>query len=111
MLDLKAKDFLFVYCMMPDEKSGEALARHLLSLKLIACANLLPKGTSFYEWKGEFQKNSEWALICKTKKSLYKKMSEELIKKHPYECPGLCAFPFHYAHPDFLKWIYKQCSF
>ncbi len=107
---LKAKDFLLVYCMVPDEKTGEELSRHLLSLKLIACANLFPPGKSFYEWEGKLQNSSERALICKTKKSLYKKMSEELIKRHPYECPGLCALPFSQAHPPFLKWIDGQCS-
>ena len=102
---LKTEDFLLVYCMVPDEKTGEHLSRHLLSLKLIACANLFPKGKSFYRWKGEFQKSEEQALICKTKKSLYKKMSEELTKKHPYECPGLCAIDFSHAHHPFLEWI------
>lgn len=96
--------------MVPDEKTGEALSRHLLSLKLIACANLFPQGKSFYEWKGEFQNSSECAFICKTKKSLYKKMSEELIKEHPYECPGLCAVPLLEAYPPFLKWIDEQCQ-
>ena len=106
---MKPKDFLFVYCMVPDEKTGEKLSQHLLSLKLIACANLFPQGKSFYEWKGQFRISSELALICKTKKSLYKKMSEELIKEHPYECPGLCAFSFSYAHKPFLKWMEEQC--
>jgi len=105
----RAEDFLLVYCMIPDEEAGERLSRHLLSLKLIACANLFPQGKSFYEWEGKFQNSSEQALICKTKKSLYKKMSEELIKHHPYECPGLCAFPFSQAHQPFLKWIDEQC--
>ena len=107
---MKAEDFLLVYCMVPDKQIGESLSRHLLSLKLIACANLFSQGKSFYEWKGQFQKSQELALIFKTKKSLYKKMSEELIKKHPYECPGLCALPLSHAHKPFLKWIDEQCS-
>ena len=107
---LKAEDFLLVYCMVPDDKTGEHISRHLLSLKLIACANLFPQGKSFYKWQGEFQNSSELALICKTKKSLYEELSKELIKKHPYECPGLCAIPLSHAHPDFLKWIDEQCS-
>lgn len=96
--------------MVPDEKTGESLAHHLLSLKLIACANLFPPGKSFYEWEGKFQRSSEQALICKTTKSSYKKMAEELIKNHPYDCPGLCAIPFSEAHPPFLKWIEEQSS-
>ena len=105
---MKAEDFLLVYCMVPDKKTAEEVARHLLSLNLIACANVFPKGQSFYKWKGKFQKSEELALILKTKKSHYKKMSKELIKKHPYECPGLCAIPFSQAHPPFLKWIHDS---
>ena len=109
--NLQPEDFLLVYCMTPDEKTGEDLSRHLLSLKLIACANLFPPGRSFYEWEGQLQNSSECALICKTKKSLYRKMAEELVKKHPYDCPGLCAVPLSQAHPPFLKWMDKECSF
>ena len=106
---MKETDFLLTYCMVPDEQTGETLARHLLSLKLIACANLFSKGKSFYFWDGKFQTSQELALICKTKKSLYKKMSEELVKKHPYDCPGLCAFSLSQGHSPFLKWIDDQC--
>ena len=102
---MKAEDFLLVYCMVPDEKSAESIAYHLLSLNLIACANVFPKAQSFYKWKGEFQKNEELALILKTKKSFYKRMSKELIRRHPYECPGLFAISFNQAHSPFLKWI------
>ena len=105
----KAEDHLLIYCMVPDEKTGEKLARHLLSLNLIACANLFPKGKSFYSWKGKFQKSEESALICKTTKSLYKKLEKEILQNHPYECPGLCALSLSQAHPPFLKWIKEQC--
>ena len=105
---MKAEDFLLVYCMVPDKKSAKKIAHHLLSLDLIACANVFPKGQSFYKWKGNLQNSEELALILKTKKSLYKKMSKELIQKHPYECPGLCALSFKQAHPPFLKWIHAS---
>ena len=60
---MKTEDFLFVYCTVPDKKTAEKIARHLLSLNLIACANALAKGQSFYKWKGKFQKTEELALI------------------------------------------------
>ncbi|MCZ0933104.1 MAG: divalent-cation tolerance protein CutA [Oligoflexia bacterium] len=105
---MKAEDFLLVYCMVPDKKSAKKIAHHLLSLNLIACANVFPKGQSFYKWKGKLEESAELALILKTKKSLYKKMSKELVQKHPYECPGLCAISFNQAHPPFLKWIHDS---
>ena len=105
---MKAEDFLLVYCMVPDKKSAEKIVHHLLSLDLIACANVFPKGQSFYKWKGKLQNSEELALILKTKKSFYKKMSKELIRQHPYECPGLCAFSFKQAYSPFLKWIHAS---
>ena len=105
---MKAEDFLLVYCMVPDKKSAEKIAYRLLSLNLIACANVFPKGQSFYKWKGELQNSEELALILKTRKNLYKKMSQELIHQHPYECPGLCAISFKQAHLPFLKWIHNS---
>ena len=110
MSKMKADDFLLLYCMVPNKKAAEGIARHLLSLNLIACANVFPKGQSFYKWKGKLQTSGELALILKTKKSFYKKVSKELIKKHPYECPGLCAVSFNQAHPPFLKWIQDSLS-
>ena len=107
---MKAGDFLLVYCMVPDKKSAEKISKHLLSLNLIACANVFPKGQSFYNWKGKFQKSEELALILKTKKSVYKEMSKELIKQHPYECPGLCAISFKEAYIPFLNWIQDSLS-
>lgn len=108
-LNSTAGDFLLIYCTVPDEKTGEHLSRHLLSKKLIACANLFPPGKSFYEWKGEFQNSSEQVLICKTKKSLYPKLEEEIKKEHPYECPCIIALSISKAHAPFLKWIDEQC--
>lgn len=103
-----AKDFLLVYCTVPDEKTGKSLSHHLLSKKLIACANLLPEGRSFYEWKGKLESETERVLICKTKKSCYRRVEEEITKKHPYECPCIVALPLSEGHPSFLKWMDEQ---
>ena len=107
---LDPKNFLLIYCTVPDEQIGEKISRHLLSKKLIACANLFPQGQSFYEWKGEFQNSSEVVLICKTKSSLYELVEKEIKKKHPYECPCITALSLSKAYGPFLKWIDEQCS-
>lgn len=106
---LKAEDFLLVYSTVPDEKTGETLSRHLLSKKLMACANLLPQGQSFYEWEGKIQSESEQILICKTTKSSYPKLEKEIKKNHPYKCPCIVALPLSQGYPPFLKWIQAQC--
>ena len=103
------KENLLIYCAVPDESAGAKISKRLLSLKLIACANLFPQARSFYEWEGKFQDTKESVLILKTTKKLYPKLEKELIKIHPYECPGLCAFLLEEAHKPFLLWIKNQC--
>lgn len=105
---LKTKDFILIYCTVPDQKSGQILSQHLLSKNLIACANLFPEGTSFYKWKGKLEKQKENILIFKTKKSYYSQLEKEIKKIHPYKCPCILSLTLTKAHTPFLKWIEKQ---
>ena len=103
-------NFCLVYTTVPDTKAAEKLARHLLSLKLVACANLLPEMKSFYEWKGKLAQDSECVLLLKTRKSLYKKVEKAIQSKHPYECPCILQLPIDSGSKDFLKWVQDSVS-
>jgi len=107
---MKAEDFLLVYCPVPSFELGEEIAYHLLSKKLVACVNLIPQAFSFYEWESKIQKTKESILLLKTKKILYVKMSQEIKKKHPYECPSIFAIALNQADVSFLKWINQSLS-
>ena len=98
-------DFCLIYTTLPDIKTAEDLARHLLSQKLIACANLLPEMKSFYEWKGELAQDTECVLLLKTRKSLYEKVEKVILSKHPYECPCILQLPISSGSEAFLKWV------
>ena len=103
-------DFCLVYTTLPDTKTAEKLARHLLSLKLVACANLLPEMKSFYEWKGKLAQDSECVLLLKTRKSLYQKVEKAIQSKHPYECPCILQLPVTSGSEAFLKWVQDRVS-
>lgn len=107
---MKAGDFLFVYCPVPSFKTAELTAKHLLSLKLVACVNVLPQGVSFYEWEGRLEKSKEFIMIVKTKKRLAGRVFKEIAKKHPYECPSICGLALDKAPPAFLKWMNDSLS-
>ena len=107
---MKAKDFLLIYCPVPSLKEGELIAKHLLSLKWTACVNLIPQGVSFYEWEGKIQKSKEFIMILKTKKTLSNRVFKEIIKKHSYDCPSICAFTLDKASLSFLKWMDQSLS-
>ena len=102
---MEAKDFLLIYCPTPSSEKAEEIAKHLLSLKLIACANLLPSARSFYRWKGQIESSQEWIIILKTSQKFSSQVFEEITKKHPYECPSICAFSMDKAPDSFLSWM------
>ena len=97
--------FLLIYCPVPSFEIAELIAKHLLSLKLVACVNVFSEGVSFYEWEGQMQKSKEFFMILKTKKKLSDPVFKEIVKKHPYECPSLCGFTLDKAPLEFLKWM------
>mmetsp|Transcript_2062 Transcript_2062/g.7386 ORF Transcript_2062/g.7386 Transcript_2062/m.7386 type:complete len:149 (-) Transcript_2062:331-777(-) len=49
---------------VPDQVTGEQLARSLLEKSLVACVNLLPKVTSMYKWEGRVRTDPEVLLVC-----------------------------------------------
>ena len=107
---LKPMDFCLIYTTAPDRKTAEKLARRLLSLKLIACANCFPEMKSLYRWKGKTVRDTECALLLKTRKSLYKKVEKAIQSAHPYDCPCVLRLPVEGGFVPFLKWIGDSVS-
>ena len=62
---------------------GEAkkIANHLLSKKLIACANMFPI-ESMYSFEGDLQEDIEFVILIKTKKENYEIVQKEIEKMH-----------------------------
>ena len=99
-----------IYTTDPDEKVGTDIARHLLEKKLIACANLLPRGQSLYLWKGTLQKEEEHVLLLKTAAHLFNPVQQELEHIHPYECPCILGLAVDQAHLPFMNWISESVA-
>ncbi len=93
-----------------DESEAMHLAQILIDDQRIACANVFPKMTSLYRWKGEVQKDSETVLILKTVKSQVEAIIETLRKNHSYEVPCILTLPILEGDPQYLTWITQQCK-
>jgi len=97
---------VLLYSPCPSKKSAQKLARHLLSKKLIACANIYPSA-SLYNWKGKLQSEKEFILIAKTTPAKAKKAKAELEKLHSYEIPCVLALPAS-SNEKYEKWAKAQ---
>lgn len=96
------------YITCPDSEHAQKLARHLLSEKLIACANILPQMQSLYWWKDQIETSTEAILLVKTNFSEYlsrESLFQRIEALHPYEVPCIMELQIGDVNEPYLNWI------
>ncbi|MDD5006222.1 MAG: divalent-cation tolerance protein CutA [Candidatus Omnitrophica bacterium] len=98
-----------VLVTIPRVFKAKKLIDFLLSKKLAACINIIPKVDSFFWWQGKIDKAKESLLVIKTKKSLFDKLVKAIKSKHPYDVPEIIAIDIVSGNKDYLEWINESC--
>ena len=96
---------ILVVTNLPDSDSAFNIARHLVQLRLAACANVLPGATSFYEWEGRLEEAREHTLVVKTVRARYGEVERAILERHPYSLPEIVAVDVTAGLPDYLSWV------
>ncbi len=96
--------FLMIYTTLPDKVITKKVAKTLIEENLVACANFFSI-ESVYRWKNKLCEDKEYALIMKTRKSLYSKIEKRLKELHPYEIPAIVSYEIKEGLSDYLSWI------
>ncbi|MGD0350410.1 MAG: divalent-cation tolerance protein CutA [Verrucomicrobiota bacterium] len=102
-----ATKFAIVLVTAPDLKTARALAKTILSARLIACANLVPKIESHYWWRGKIESGTEVLLVLKTQKSKLAALEKLVLAKHPYDTPEFLVLPLSAGNQRYLDWLEK----
>lgn len=89
----------------PDE--SRSLARILVSEGLAACVNVLPGVTSFYQWQGELEVDTEHTLLIKVATGGVDALSDRIRALHSYDTPEILALPVDVdrSDPDYVAWV------
>ncbi|MFH1182384.1 MAG: divalent-cation tolerance protein CutA [Candidatus Woesearchaeota archaeon] len=96
-----------VYITCKDEKEAESIVKHLLQLRLIACANLFPV-RSLYWWKDKIQDEKEVAIIAKATDEKFAAIVDEVKHLHSYEVPCIVALPWKDSNPEYGQWVENE---
>jgi periplasmic divalent cation tolerance protein len=104
-----ATKFAVVLATAPDLKTARALAAAALRLRLISCANLVPKIESHYWWQGKIESGVEILLILKTQKSKLAALEKLILAKHPYDTPEFLILPLSAGSKKYLDWLESSC--
>ena len=99
---------ILVYATFPSSDDAELIGGRLVDDGLAACVNILPGMVSIYVWQGQRQRDSECAMIIKSRAALADRIVETVRTLHPYDNPALVVLDITAGSPPFLDWIMKQ---
>lgn len=91
----------------PNEETARKLARGIISQKLAACVNIIPKVLSVYEWEGKMNEDAELMLMIKTKTDKIDELSKYVRENHPYTVAEVISLPIENGNAPYLDWITK----
>jgi periplasmic divalent cation tolerance protein len=101
---------VLIYSTFPSAAEAERVGGALVDRGLAACVNIYPGMTAIYVWEGKRQRETETALIIKTRAALASQVVAEARKLHPYSNPALLILPIEGGSEDFLRWIAEQTA-
>jgi periplasmic divalent cation tolerance protein len=89
----------------PDEIVAKKLAHGIISNKLAACINIIPRITSIYEWDGKVNEDQEVLMMIKTTTAKVDDLAKFVRENHPYSVAEVISTPIENGNPPYLKWI------
>lgn len=90
------------------EKEGKLIAEILITNKLAACVNMIPKITSFFYWEGKLCAEKEFLLLIKTTSTQVKKAMNKIREGHSYQVPEVIFWPIREIDKNYGQWVQEM---
>ena len=103
-------DIRLLYVTAESHTQALMLARRLVELDLVACANILGEISSVYKWNGAVTESTEVALLLKTTKDMVDTVVATVRELHSYECPCTISVSVDGGDRDFMSWVVNAIS-
>jgi periplasmic divalent cation tolerance protein len=82
------------------------IARHVVSKRLAACANVVSSPVqSTYWWKGRVESAREVLMILKTSARRLAELEREVLRLHSYDVPEFIVVPIVAGTREYLAWV------
>jgi periplasmic divalent cation tolerance protein len=97
--------YIVVLVTTPSREEAENVAKKLLELRLIACANIVGPVSSHFHWDGELERVEEFLILMKSRLDLFEALSLQVKSLHSYKVPEIIALPVAAGSKDYLDWL------
>jgi periplasmic divalent cation tolerance protein len=99
--------YSIIYTTTRNEAESKKIAEALIKEKLVACANIIPRVFSIYEWQGKIEEENESSIIMKTRQNLVKETIARIKELHSYDVPGIEVIDIVEGNDNYFEWIEK----
>ena len=97
--------YVIVFMTTSHKKEALEFVHCLPNERLIACANIVDPVSSLFWWEEKIDKASEFLVVMKSRKDLFKKLFEKVKEIHSYEVPEILELPITEGLPSYLEWV------
>ena len=97
-----------IYSTIGSEEEARKISRDLVSKKLVACVNIIPKIASIYRWQGQIEEDTETILIAKTTEKNIDRAVETIKSLHSYELPDIVVIPITTGLKTYLDYVKSE---
>lgn len=94
-----------IFITTANKKEAGKISSVLVGKRLAACVNILNTCDSIFRWKGKVDKQKEYLLMVKSKKSLLPELIRLVKSMHSYKVPEIIAVPIIGGNKDYLDWL------
>jgi len=99
------KEYLLVLITTPKGETADQIAGALVENGLAVCVNVIKGIKSVYTWKGKIERDQEDLLLVKTRAEYLEKLTQQVIKLHPFEVPEVIALSLEAGSTPYFQWI------
>ncbi len=92
------------------EDEAATIAHALVTERLAACGNILPRVRSIYRWQGKIEDEPEVMLLIKTTEDRIPTLIDRVNQLHSYDVPEIIALPITQGSESYLNWVIQNTS-
>ena len=98
-------DKIIVFVTCESREQAEKIAQAVVTEKLAACVNVLPKIRSCYVWEGKMTWSEEVLLVMKTSRTGFEGLRRRVEELHSYDVPEVLGVGVEAGAEKYLEWV------